>query len=200
MDQSWARWRVQCRHGKDVSRLEPGAKRDVSSDADGFGGKRRVGTVHSEPGAGRVGSRKDPGSVPGGTGISAISSGDDDSGAALQLLPGDLFVTANRESMQTAGGFSGADGDAEAGSSDGEFVSTKAFGGVRGFIPAGFGAVSKSGASETGTRGAGWNANPSECEQAEVDELLDDEENGESAEGGSGAMVGRGGADRPGRR
>src|SRR5215831_18352408 len=141
MDQGWTRELVECGHGKDVSTVDPGTVVDVSADTDGFGRQRRIGTVHQQPGTGGTGSRRDHGPVPRRAGIPAVSSGDDDGVVALQLLPGDLFITSNGEGMQTASRFSGADRNAEAGPSHGEWISQTAFASVGGIVRASVAAV-----------------------------------------------------------
>ena len=120
----------ECRHGKNVSRVESRARDDVSSETDRFCRKRSSGDVHPKFGERAVGSERDPKPVPRGARLSAVSSSDDDSAAALQLLPRYLLVAANGKSMQGAGGFSGLDGNAGTGPPDGEFVPATAFKGV----------------------------------------------------------------------
>src|SRR5690349_20978436 len=101
----------------------------------------------------------------------AISSSNDDGAAALQLLPGELFIETNRAGVQAASGLPGADGNAEAGSSDGKFISAAAFKGAQRTVRSSIEALSESRSDQVGTCGAGWNADTSQCQQTEVDQL-----------------------------
>src|SRR5262245_35351962 len=106
------------------------------------------------------------------------------------------FDTTDCQSLSAAGGLHGAAGNAEAGFSDGEFISAASFEGIRELIRASVGTLCKSRISEAGACGLRWDEDASQCQQAQSDELRKDEEGGGRPSGAGKAMVGRGGTAR----
>ena len=80
--------------------------------------------------------------------------------------------------MPAASRLHGPDSDAEARFSNGEFISATTSESAGEIVPAGVGTVRKGGTGKAGACGAGRDANASECEQAQVDDLWRDEEKG----------------------
>src|SRR6187399_505648 len=187
-------------HGKDLLRVDTRTEFDVPAVTVGPGRERRTSTFHTSVGAGAIGFGRNPEPVRGRARISPVSSSNDDGGVALRVLPGNLFVTTNGTSVQTAGGFHGADEYAEARFPDGESIPAAPFESVGRTVRAGAAIVSKGRAGETRARCGGWDANAGQREQAQIDELCTDEEIRTGIEGGSGSMVCRSRPDRPGRR
>ena len=146
--------------------MEPRTEGDVSVVRIGHGEGGSLGAFHSECGERAIGSERDPRELWRGARLSTISSGNDDGSVVVCQRRGNLLVASDSASLSGTRGFHGADGNAEAGLSDDQSVSTAASGSAEGAVQTSVEALQKGGDGEVGPRRLGWQQDPRQCEFA----------------------------------